>query len=113
MSGDAVRILLTLATIGVVIGTLTEWLFGRTPGKLITDCEVVAIVSGAETTQNKGDVARPSLASCLIRNCVKWFLSPVAMLALFDDSGRHRGDQIARAAVVVEIRDEDDIDDAE
>jgi hypothetical protein len=113
MSGDAVRILLTLATIGVVIGTLTEWLFGRTPGKLITDCEVVAIVAGAEKPQNTGEVSRPSLASSLIRNCVKWFLSPVAILALFDDSGRHRGDQIARAAVVVEIRDEDEVDDAE
>ncbi|MFN9977943.1 MAG: hypothetical protein ACK58T_49355, partial [Phycisphaerae bacterium] len=108
-----VRILLTLATIGVVIGTLTEWLFGRTPGKLITDCEVVAIVAGAEKPQNTGVGSRPSLASSLIRNCVTWFLSPVAILALFDDSGRHRGDQIARAAVVVEIRGEDEVDDAE
>lgn len=110
ISGDAVRILVALAAVGLVIGTLTEWLFGRSPGKLLTDCEVVAIVAGSEQSKDTSQVARPSLASCLIRNCVKWFLSPVAMLALFDDSGRHRGDQIAKAAVVIEIRDDEDLD---
>ena len=108
ISGDAVRILLAITLIGVVIGSLTEWLFGRSPGKLITDCEVVAILNGAPEPQPTGVAARPSFSACLIRNGIKWFLSPVALLALFDDTGRHRGDQIARAAVVVDVREDDD-----
>lgn len=113
ISGDAVRILVALAAIGAVVGTLTEWLFGRSPGKLLADCEVVSIIGGSDGAKEQTDVPRPSLSSCLIRNCVKWFLSPVAMLALFDDSGRHRGDQIAKAAVVVEIREEDELDEGD
>lgn len=109
ISGDAVRVLVALAAIGVVVGTLTEWLFGRSPGKLMTDCEVVSISVQATDSGDASEVARPSLAACLIRNCVKWFLSPVAMLALFDDTGRHRGDQIAKAAVVIDVSDDDEI----
>lgn len=109
VSGDAIRVLVALAAGGALVGTLSEWLFGRTPGKLMTDCEVISVVpppAGAEDAS----VSRPSLPACVVRNAVKWFLSPVAMLALLDDTGRHRGDQMARAAVVVEIPDDDETD---
>lgn len=118
ISGDAVRLLIALAVGGTVVGSVGEWLFGRSPGKLMTDCEVISIAKPADApaeNQQPGviEVARPSLPACVIRNAVKWFLSPVALLALMDDTGRHRGDQIARAAVVVEIHDEDELDDVE
>ncbi|MBY0111874.1 MAG: RDD family protein [Phycisphaerales bacterium] len=115
ISGNAIRLLVALAAIGTVIGTLGEWIFGRSPGKLLTDCEVVSISSAAASTQpgETEEIHRPSFAACFIRNCIKWFLSPVALLAIMDDSGRHRGDQIARAAVVVEIVEDDELDDGE
>ena len=37
-----------------------------------------------------------------MRNAVKWGLPPVALFGLIDAGGRHRGDQLARTAVVVE-----------
>lgn len=119
ISGDAIRVLVALAAMGAAIGAIGEWLFGRSPGKLMTDCEVISVAAppAAPAAENAAadavEIARPSLAACVVRNAVKWFLSPVAMLALMDDTGRHRGDQIAKAAVVVEIRDEDDLDDVE
>lgn len=119
ISGDAIRVLVALAAMGTAIGAIGEWLFGRSPGKLMTDCEVISVAApppapAPETAPaDAHEIARPSLAACVVRNAVKWFLSPVAMLALMDDTGRHRGDQIAKAAVVVEIRDEDDLDDVE
>jgi hypothetical protein len=119
ISGDAIRVLVALAAMGTAIGAIGEWLFGRSPGKLMTDCEVISVAAppAAPVSENRSadavEIPRPSLAACVLRNAVKWFLSPVAMLALMDDTGRHRGDQIARAAVVVEIREEDHLDDVE
>lgn len=48
-------------------------------------------------------LVRLSLWQALVRNLVKWLLPPVAALALVDTSGRHRGDGLARAAVLTEL----------
>ena len=44
-----------------------------------------------------------------MRNTVKWCLPPAASLALLEPTGRHRGDLLAGAVVVV--RTEPDADD--
>lgn len=87
----------TLA-VGMAIGTLSEWLTGRSPGKLLVGCRVVGGLGGAE---------RAALWRHLVRNAVKWLLPPVAMMALVDPEARHRGDTLARLVVVVPTGDGD------
>lgn len=88
---------LTLATVavGLVLGVIGEALLGRSLGKILTGSEVVG--------WRRGDTAagQPRLIQVLIRNVVKWLLPPVAILALIDPSGRHRGEVLSRTAVVV------------
>jgi hypothetical protein len=99
--GEAFETLLLIALLGAAVGTIGEGLFGRTPGKLLTDCEVIALPRpGAEQNQPP---QRIGLLASLTRNAIKWFLSPIAVLGLLDGSGRHRGDQFAKAAVVVQF----------
>lgn len=106
LNGEAFETLLLLAVLGCAVGTVGEAVFGRTPGKLITDCEVISIV--ASKAGESDELPRPDFRSSLIRNAIKWFLFPVAVLALMDGSGRHRGDQFAKAAVIVRFETEDE-----
>lgn len=99
LDGEAYQTLILVAGLGAVIGTAGEFFFGRSPGKLLTDCEVISLVP--QPARADGELPRPELWACLVRNGIKWFLSPVAVLAMMDATGRHRGDQIARAAVVI------------
>lgn len=101
LDGEAYQTLILIAGLGAVIGTAGEYFFGRSPGKLLTDCEVISLVP--QPARADGELPRPELWACLVRNGIKWFLSPVAVLAMMDATGRHRGDQIARAAVVIRI----------
>lgn len=81
--------------VGVVYGTLFESLFSATVGKLLMGCRVVRC---------SGRVGvKPGLGACFVRNLIKWVLPPVTSLAMLEPSGRHRGDMIARALVVVPI----------
>lgn len=82
----------------VLFGALAESAGGRTPGKMLSGCEVVSVTPGAATN---GDWARPPLAASLLRHAIKWLVPLIALLGLFDLSRRHRGDEWARAAVVV------------
>ncbi len=100
LDGEAFETLMLVAVLGCLVGTVGETFFGRSPGKLLADCEVISIVPRKEGA-DKEEILRPSFASSLTRNAIKWFLFPVAALALMDGSGRHRGDQFGRAAVVV------------
>lgn len=106
LDGEAFETLFLVAILGCVVGTIGETFFGRSPGKLLADCEVISIAP-AKPNEN-GELNRPSFSSSLIRNAIKWFLFPVAALALMDGSGRHRGDQFARAAVVVRLEPEEE-----
>ncbi|MBS0191909.1 MAG: RDD family protein [Planctomycetes bacterium] len=106
LSGEAYQTLILIAVFGTIAGTVGEHYFGRSPGKLLADCEVVALRRGDD-----GSAYRPTLAASFVRNLVKWFLSPVAVLGLIDSTARHRGDQIAKTAVVVPIVPHDESDD--
>lgn len=106
LNGEAFETLFLVAVLGCILGTIGETLFGRTPGKLLADCEVISVVP--PKTGESDDIPRPSFASSLTRNAIKWFLFPVAALALMDGSGRHRGDQFAKAAVVVRFETEEE-----
>ncbi len=106
--------------LGALYGTLSESVFGRTLGKAVVGCAVIAVgpgpgagsgagagAAGAEGGAGAAGAGRESmlrrlpLAACMARNAVKWVLPPVAALVLFEPAGRHRGDVLAGAAVVV------------
>lgn len=95
---------LFLATVGVgfTLGTLTEWLFGRTAGKAIMGCEVararaVTGPSGEVTIE----VNNPELWRAAVRNVVKWLVPPVAISGVSTAERRHRGDTAADTVVVM------------
>ncbi|MBL8874375.1 MAG: hypothetical protein JNM86_01105 [Phycisphaerae bacterium] len=116
LDGEAFETLLVVAGLGCFVGTVGETLFGRTPGKLLADCEVISIVPQSKDAASNAEqpIPRPSFGASLMRNAIKWFLFPVAAVALMDGSGRHRGDQFGKAAVVVPIdpdAPQDDLDD--
>ncbi|CAN0594975.1 unnamed protein product [Laminaria digitata] len=77
---------------GVGVSTISEWLQGRTPGKMLVVIRVVRAQSG--------ELVRPRLWSALVRNAIKWILPPVAALALIDPEALHRGDRASRTLVV-------------
>jgi hypothetical protein len=108
LNGEAFETLLLVAILGCFVGTVGETLFGRTPGKLLADCEVISIAPRAIKDATSEEIPRPSFAASLTRNAIKWFLFPVALVALMDGSGRHRGDQFAKAAVVVPFDPEEE-----
>jgi len=81
--------------IGTAMSAVLEWLTGRTPGKLIAGIRVV---------RAQPNLAPPTLWAALVRNVCKWWLAPVAVLALADPNGRHRGDVQAHTVVVAPIR---------
>lgn len=78
---------------------VSEALFGRTIGKAMTGL-IVARVDLASAGLPPGQFKPPVFWRSFVRNLIKWVLPPVAMLALSDPSGRHRGDLIARSAVL-------------
>ncbi len=93
---------LVLAT-GAMLSTACEAVFGRTPGKALFGCRVVRCVEG----DGVGTLRPPSVGRLFLRNLVKWMLPPLAALAVIDGSGgRHRGDGLARAAVVTRVEEE-------
>lgn len=88
---------------GGLLSAMFECTLAGTPGKLLTGCRVTVL----------GEVPkRPSLARALLRNGVKWLVPPIAALAMLDPQARHRGDDLARAAVVVRARPAGDEDEA-
>ncbi len=78
--------------VGIAYGTISEWLFGRTIGKVLTGSKVVSVVK---------DRKKIGLLRSGARNAFKWAFVPWALLGLFTLTGRHRGDEVAGAAVVV------------
>lgn len=77
---------------GMVIGTLSEWLFGASFGKWVTGLRVVKAQAGP--------MERISFRSSLVRNLIKWLLPPVGLLMTVDPEGLHRGDRATRTIVV-------------
>lgn len=107
VSGQSLWVMGTALALGLVAGTLSEWLTGRTLGKLIAGCEVIDVRPPERVLH------RPSLWQSLVRNAVKWIVPPVAIVGLFDSQGRHRGDSYARSAVVVRVEETPETTDPE
>lgn len=84
---------------GFVYATVLEMAFGRTVGKFVFRCRVAGMARAADGAAGE---RRADPLACVIRNGVKWLVPPVAALALLDPGGRHRGDALARAAVVID-----------
>lgn len=97
--------------IAIVMGTIGEWRTGRSPGKLLTGCEVISIARTGLVGE-AGHVPRPGFWRALERNVLKWLLPPMAMLGLFDQQGRHRADMMARTLVVVRWEEDQDQDES-
>jgi len=108
LSGMSVSIVLLTALLGAVLGTLTEAMFARSPGKLLMGCEVLAVVRVGGKPPN----ALGSLWRAAVRNAVKWGLPPLGVFGVLDPAGRHRGDHMAGTLVVVRF-DPDDEEDAQ
>lgn len=85
--------------VNVLHCTFGEAFLGRTFGKWMTGL-IVARVDPASAALPAGQFRPPTPIRALGRNLIKWFLPPVSMLALSDPSGRHRGDLVARTAVL-------------
>ncbi|MEO0716461.1 MAG: RDD family protein, partial [Planctomycetota bacterium] len=94
--------LLAVLLMGLILGTVTEWLLGRSLGKSLMGCGVVSV--------RPGRGARLSFVQALGRNAFKWALAPGAAMLLVDASGRHRGDVVTGTAVVVRARNPQDSD---
>ena len=86
-------------TINVLHCSLSEAMFGRSFGKAMMGL-IVSRVDAGNASLPRGQFRPPTLMRSLGRNLIKWYLPPVAMLALTDPSGRHRGDVLARSAVL-------------
>lgn len=76
-----------------------EAVFGRTIGKSLMGL-IVARVDKSSAALPAGQFKPPTPMRALGRNLIKWLLPPVAMLALSDPGGRHRGDLLAGTAVL-------------
>lgn len=89
-----------LWTLGIAwtIGTVSETLTGRSPGK---------IVMGLGVTRVDGVLAKPSLGQSAIRNACVWLAPQLAIFALLDQERRHRGDEASGIVVVQAIEPED------
>lgn len=96
--GGAWAALPGVLVLGGLIGMLCEWGFGRTVGKLLTGCRVIRV--------GESQSGRLGLWGCFVRNAIKWLMPPVAALAAVDENSRHRGDQIAKAAVIIDLEPE-------
>ena len=127
--GGAMLDVLGVMALGMVCGTISEALWGRTIGKFVTGCEVAGFVrrraekaektektddaEQAETTEKQTetvgsyDVGTPMLWQAGARNAVKWLLWPLSLVALFDATARHPGDVIGQT-VVVEFEEEEE-----
>ncbi|MBL8760697.1 MAG: RDD family protein [Phycisphaerae bacterium] len=97
VTGELVWVLAIGIVAGAALGTLFEFLTGRSIGKAFTACRVIR----ATPTGDPG--TRPSLWQSLTRNAMKWALPPLSMLALVEPSRRSRVDLLTRTAVVVEF----------
>ena len=93
MSERGQAVLVVAVALGLVVCTLAEWRFGRSPGKALLGTRVVR--SGG---------ARLRLRDALVRNVCKWLAPPLAVLGVLDPTLRHRGDMLAQAGVVVRFR---------
>jgi hypothetical protein len=100
--GGSMTVLATILVLLIVQGGVSEWLFGRTPGKLMAGCAVI----GARPHPETGLPMGLSLARAMVRNMLKWLAPLVAITGLLDPTRRHRGDQWSGSVVVERLPDD-------
>lgn len=125
----------TILAFLVAFGTVSEFLFERTFGKLFMGIAVVSLgdrqkakarpaitdpnnptpstptskpLPQRQNEDDQDDRVDPTFSELLIRNSIKWLALPAAILGLIDVSKRHRGDQWANTVVVEYLPEEDD-----
>lgn len=110
--GQEVAPLLLVLGLGFIHTTLCEWLFGRSLGKALTGCEVISVAAKRKPGASPVDdeAVGPRLWQAAVRNLVRWAIPPVAILGMADLSRRHRGDILAKTAVVVPVLSEPETD---
>ena len=91
--------LLIALMVNVMHCSFGEALFGRSVGKTLTGLIVARVDKSAEGLP-PGQFRPPAPLRSLARNIVKWLVPPVSMLVISEPSGRHRGDLLARSAVL-------------
>jgi hypothetical protein len=96
---------LSMLGIGFVLSVIGETLFGRSAGKALTGCAVAwpRMVEMPDKEMVPA-LARPTLWRAVVRNLVKWFVPPIAIMGLSGPEFRHRGDVAAGTVVVVEAK---------
>ncbi|MCA9304782.1 MAG: RDD family protein [Phycisphaerales bacterium] len=77
---------------GAISSTILESTLGSTVGKKLLQIRVVRSASGP--------AERVAFSRVLLRNLIKWFLPPIAMLTIVEPGFRHRGDLAAGCVVV-------------
>lgn len=90
--------LLTWLGLGWLMCTVTEGLWGRSPGKLLGGVRVISCRPRSGRAAPGGGVG---LKAAAIRNAMKWLLPPVGVLGLMSPDSRHLGDVLAGSAVVI------------
>ena len=96
--GPLLVFLVWTAVAGTVLGAVAECAWGRTLGKGLAGCMVLD-AGGAKPNPGNSPIT-PSFWRSLLRNAIKWFVPPLALLGLWGTSGRHRGDVAARCVVI-------------
>lgn len=82
-----------LLAAGMISSTILEATLGGTIGKRLMRIRVVRCATG--------EPMRVPLGRLILRNTIKWFLPPIAMLTIVEPGFRHRGDVAARCIVAV------------
>jgi uncharacterized RDD family membrane protein YckC len=99
-------LIVTVCVVGM--STLGEWLFARTPGKLLLGIAVVGLTRAAEGQKSDAHgevvgsvrISNPTFVRALVRNLVKWVLTPLTLMILFEPNLRHPGDIASRTLVI-------------
>lgn len=111
--GNGLWTIMTMLGLGFAHTTIGEWLLGRSIGKALVGCEVVAVrQSRSPDGTLRPIIARPRLWQVVVRNLVRWAVPPLAFEGLSNPGRRHRGDTLAGTVVVIRIENEP-ADDAE
>jgi uncharacterized RDD family membrane protein YckC len=100
---DVLPLLMALG-ITALHSAIGEMLTGRSLGKMLTGTFVARVDPVPGVTPVPGRFRPPTPAGALVRNTIKWFLFPAVAIVLSDPRGRHRGDLIARSAVLIPVR---------
>jgi hypothetical protein len=103
-SSGSLTVIATILVILIVLGAVCESIFGRTPGKLMTGCEVVVIPRTGVAKAPE----HPGLVLAIVRNIIKWIAPPIALLGLLELSRRHRADMWSSTVVVERFEEEAD-----